>query len=88
MFQEEISTATPAATTTGTGTTTPAAAPATNALQSLSTRQYLDQTVVPILLQALGALAKERPADPIDFVVNFLQKEKSRFPTSGVTENA
>jgi len=29
-------------------------------LQSLPTRQYLDQTVVPILLQALSTLAKER----------------------------
>jgi len=31
-------------------------------LQSLPTRQYLDQTVVPILLQALSTLAKERCA--------------------------
>lgn len=30
------------------------------AAQSIPTRQYLDQTVVPILLQALSALAKER----------------------------
>lgn len=29
-------------------------------MQSLPTRQYLDQTVVPILLQALSALSKER----------------------------
>lgn len=29
-------------------------------LQSLPIRQYLDQTVVPILLQALSTLAKER----------------------------
>lgn len=50
-----------------------------NALQSIPTRQYLDQTVVPILLQALGALAKERPADPIDFVANYLLREKNRF---------
>lgn len=50
-----------------------------NALQSIPTRQYLDQTVVPILLVALGALAKERPADPIDFVANYLLREKSRF---------
>lgn len=49
------------------------------ALQSIPTRQYLDQTVVPILLLALGALAKERPSDPIDFLANYLLKEKSRF---------
>lgn len=29
-------------------------------LASLPTRQYLDQTVVPILLQGLQVLAKER----------------------------
>lgn len=29
-------------------------------IQSLPTRAYLDQTVVPILLQGLNVLAKER----------------------------
>ncbi|XP_033105199.1 protein dpy-30 homolog [Anneissia japonica] len=29
-------------------------------LQALPTRSYLDQTVVPILLQAMSSLAKER----------------------------
>ena len=29
-------------------------------LQSLPTRAYLDQTVVPILMQAMSAVAKER----------------------------
>ncbi|KAK5981612.1 hypothetical protein GCK32_007340 [Trichostrongylus colubriformis] len=57
----------------------PRAAPA------IPTRQYLDQTVVPILLQALGALAKERPENPIDFLINFLIKEKERYQPS--TEN-
>jgi protein dpy-30 len=49
------------------------------ALQSIPTRQYLDQTVVPILLLALGALAKERPVDPIEFLANYLLREKNRF---------
>ena len=31
-------------------------------LQALPTRAYLDQTVVPILLQGLSVLAKERSA--------------------------
>merc|ERR1719219_1614639 len=43
-------------------------------LQSLPTRQYLDQSVVPILLQGLTALAKERPAEPIDFLAAYLMK--------------
>lgn len=48
-------------------------------LQTLPTRQYLDQTVVPILLQALSTLAKERPADPIDYLANYLLKNKNQF---------
>ena len=44
--------------------------------KGLPTRQYLDQTVVPILLEALAALAKERPLDPIDYLVAYLQKHK------------
>jgi len=42
----------------------------------IPTRQYLDQTVVPILLESLAALAKERPSDPIHFLINYLQKHK------------
>uniref|UniRef100_A0A914HJJ9 Protein dpy-30 homolog n=1 Tax=Globodera rostochiensis TaxID=31243 RepID=A0A914HJJ9_GLORO len=52
---------------------------AQSALKNLPTRQYLDMTIVPILLQALSALAKERPVDPIEFVANYLLKEKPRF---------
>ena len=46
-------------------------------LNGLPTRQYLDQTVVPILLEALAALAKDRPKEPIDFMINYLQKHKN-----------
>ncbi len=45
-------------------------------LQSLPTRQYLDQTVVPILLEALASLAKERPKEPIDFLIKHLENHK------------
>lgn len=48
-------------------------------VQSLPTRQYLDQSVVPILLQALTALSKERPPDAIDFLIAYLMKNKSSF---------
>lgn len=47
-------------------------------LQSLPTRQYLDQTVSPILLQGLQKLAKERPPDPIQFLASYLMKNKQR----------
>ncbi|XP_061087028.1 protein dpy-30 homolog isoform X2 [Conger conger] len=48
-------------------------------LQSLPTRAYLDQTVVPILLQGLSVLAKERPPNPIEFLAAYLLKNKSQF---------
>uniref|UniRef100_A0A0A9Z9V3 Protein dpy-30 homolog n=1 Tax=Lygus hesperus TaxID=30085 RepID=A0A0A9Z9V3_LYGHE len=48
-------------------------------LQSLPTRQYLDQTVVPILLQGLQVLAKERPNDPINYLAAYLLKNKNQY---------
>ncbi|KAG5830983.1 protein dpy-30 homolog [Anguilla anguilla] len=48
-------------------------------LQSLPTRAYLDQTVVPILLQSLSVLAKERPQNPIEFLAAHLLKNKSQY---------
>nr|XP_057931232.1 protein dpy-30 homolog isoform X2 [Doryrhamphus excisus] len=48
-------------------------------LQALPTRAYLDQTVVPILLQGLSVLAKERPTNPIEYLAAFLLKNKSQF---------
>ncbi|XP_071962371.1 protein dpy-30 homolog [Antedon mediterranea] len=50
-------------------------------LQSLPTRSYLDQTVVPILLQAMSALAKERPPNPIEYLAAYLLKNKDQFET-------
>ncbi|XP_078101505.1 protein dpy-30 homolog [Sander vitreus] len=48
-------------------------------LQALPTRAYLDQTVVPILLQGLSLLAKDRPPNPIEYLAAFLLKNKSQF---------
>jgi len=48
-------------------------------LQSMPTRQYLDQTVVPILLQGLAALSKERPPEPIEYLAAYLLKHKNKF---------
>jgi protein dpy-30 len=58
----------------------PAAAPAKQArqdpnqvnLSALPIRSYLDQTVVPTLLQGLSEMAKERPANPIEWLGNYL----------------
>lgn len=51
-------------------------------LGTLPTRQYLDQTVVPILLQGLSFLAKERPPEPISALATYLLKHKSTFDPS------
>lgn len=55
-------------------------------LSSLPTRQYLDQTVAPILLHGLQTLARERPADPISFLAAYLLKNKNRCEES-IPEN-
>ncbi|CAD6186776.1 unnamed protein product [Caenorhabditis auriculariae] len=65
----------------------PPSAPAARNLQSIPTRQYLDQTIVPILLQGLGALAKERPENPVDFLAKFLLREKDRYTIQPNSEN-
>lgn len=46
-------------------------------MSTIPTKQYIDQTVAPILLNALKSLARERPADPIQFVADYLVKNKS-----------
>ena len=48
-------------------------------LQSMPTRQYLDQTVVPILLQGMASLSKERPSEPIEYLAAYLLKHKQKF---------
>ncbi|CAJ0579284.1 unnamed protein product, partial [Mesorhabditis spiculigera] len=53
----------------------------------IPTRQYLDHTVVPILMEGLGALAKARPQDPVKFLAEFLIREKPRFAPSVPVSN-
>lgn len=50
-------------------------------LTTLPTKQYLDQTVAPILLEGLKTLAKERPHDPVTFLANYLLKHKNQCDT-------
>jgi hypothetical protein len=56
---------------------------------AVSTRVYLDQSVVPILLQGLSWLAKTRPEDPIQSLANYLIEHKVEFEgqDSGVNGN-
>lgn len=48
-------------------------------LSCLPTRQYLDQTVVPILMSGLCYLSKERPPEPIIALAEFLIKNKDLY---------
>ena len=41
-------------------------------LNNLPMRAYLDQTVVPLVLQGMAEVAKERPANPIKYLAEFL----------------
>lgn len=57
-------------------------------LDSLTNRQYLEATVVPILSHGLAELEKERPPEPIKFIAEFLLKNKNNTyvhltPTNG-----
>ena len=45
-----------------------------NNLQNASTRSYLEQTVVNVVMQGMTELAKERPENPLEFLGNFLLK--------------
>jgi len=48
-------------------------------LHSVPTRQYLDQTVVPILLHGMSALSRDRPSEPIEYLADYLLKHKSQY---------
>jgi protein dpy-30 len=44
----------------------------------LPVRQYLEGTVVPILMQGMQQLVKERPGDPIEWIADFLHKNNPK----------
>ncbi len=44
----------------------------------LPVRQYLEGTVVPILMQGMQQLVKERPEDPIEWIADFLHKNNPK----------
>ena len=48
-------------------------------VSSLPTRAYLDQTVVPILLQGMSQVARDRPAKPIEQLALYLQQNKDKY---------
>jgi hypothetical protein len=48
-------------------------------LSILPTRAYLDQTVVPILLQGMCQVARERPSKPIEQLALYLQQNRVKY---------
>ena len=50
-------------------------------VQSLPIRAYLDTTVVPILLDGMSALVKERPANPVEWLGTYLIKNNPQGPS-------
>ena len=51
-------------------------------LQALPIRAYLDQTVVPLLLDGMSALVKERPPNPVEWLAAYLLKHNPKNPSS------
>jgi protein dpy-30 len=41
-------------------------------VNNLTTRAYLEQTVVAVVMQGMAELAKERPDNPLEFLGNYL----------------
>lgn len=57
-------------------------------LQSMPIRAYLDHTVVPILLDGMSELVKERPANPIEYLASYLiRHDPARAGTVGGANN-
>lgn len=46
-------------------------------LASLPVKTYLDQTVVPVLIEGLKAVSRERPPNPIEYLALFLLRESA-----------
>ena len=41
-------------------------------IKQLPIKAYLDQQLMPLLLEALAQLSKEKPEEPIEFVAKYL----------------
>uniref|UniRef100_A0A3Q3IZS2 Dpy-30 histone methyltransferase complex regulatory subunit n=1 Tax=Monopterus albus TaxID=43700 RepID=A0A3Q3IZS2_MONAL len=52
-------------------------------LQALPTRAYLDQTVVPILLQGLSVLAKERAQTKVAWLLHSINSSLALWASTG-----
>ncbi|WIA17301.1 hypothetical protein OEZ85_014168 [Tetradesmus obliquus] len=50
---------------------------------ALPIRQYLESTVVPLLMQGLQSLCKERPEDPVEYLANYLLQHNPKKGPAG-----
>ena len=46
--------------------------------KAVTSRQYLEGSVVPLLMQGMQELAKERPEDPVQYLAAYLVKHNSK----------
>jgi protein dpy-30 len=51
-------------------------------VQAYPTTAYFNKTVIPIIIEGLAIVAKERPKNPIEFLAAFFIKNKERFGES------
>jgi hypothetical protein len=54
------------------------AAPAAAKPKGVPVRQYLDETVVPVLRKGLRELVKQRPEDPFEFLGQYIKDNKPK----------
>jgi len=57
-------------------------------VKAMSTKQYMDELIVPVLLKGLSACTKERPTDPIDYLAHYLLDQNKLSKISEDTEMA
>ena len=51
-----------------------------SALQAMPGREYLDETVMPLLYTGLERIITERPPNPVDWLATYLLKNKHMAP--------
>ncbi|CUG24418.1 Hypothetical protein, putative [Bodo saltans] len=54
-------------------------------ITNLPVRQYLDETCVPLMMQAMSAVARARPEDPIDYLAHYLLAHNPRRSIDGMS---
>ena len=48
-------------------------------IQAYPTTAYLNKTVIPIIIEGLALVAKERPKNPIEYLAAFFIKNREKF---------